>query len=83
MIDMLSEGERLSFLSDLERYKEVEKILGFQKLTPIQTVFGFYLLNEIQCNQCKEITLSVNLSYNIGLGIEKTREEDYQIKHSS
>jgi hypothetical protein len=41
----MNEGERISFLRDVERYKEVEGILGFQKLTPIQSIFGFYLLN--------------------------------------
>lgn len=45
VIDLLSEGEKLCFLKEADRYKEVEKILGFQKLSPIQQLFGFYLVN--------------------------------------
>jgi hypothetical protein len=57
-------------LKDIDRYKSVERVLGNQKLTPTQTIFGFYLLNEVQCHQCKEISTSLNLTYNISLSID-------------
>jgi uncharacterized UBP type Zn finger protein len=53
----------------------VEAILGNQKLTPIQSIFGFYLLNETQCNQCKQINTSLNLTYNISLSLDSALKE--------
>jgi hypothetical protein len=50
---------------------------------PVQSVFGFYLLNELQCNQCKEITQSLNLSYNVGISLGKSDSEEYKIEHKS
>jgi uncharacterized UBP type Zn finger protein len=43
-------------------------------LTPIQNIFSFYLLNEIQCNNCKEVNRSLNLAYSIPLAVGGDRE---------
>jgi uncharacterized UBP type Zn finger protein len=59
----------------MDRYKSVEAILGNQNLTPIQSIFGFYLLNETQCNQCKQINTSLNLTYNISLSLDSALKE--------
>lgn len=71
-------------LRDIDRYKEVEKAIGYQKLTPLQNIFGYYLLNQTQCSQCKCISNSLNLSYSVPLSLETSAvKEDYLIDHSS
>ena len=47
LIDLINEGERLKLLRDKERYGEVERVLGYQKLSPTQHIFGFYLLSHL------------------------------------
>jgi hypothetical protein len=39
---------------DEERYKKIEKILGQQKLSMIQQIFGSYLASRIICNKCQK-----------------------------
>ena len=50
---------------------------------PIQAIFGFYLLNETQCNQCKQVTHSTNLSYNLSVSLHPQPAETYQIEHKT
>lgn len=54
MLDTLSQGEMLSLDIDRERYKNVEKALGGQKLSMIQNIFGSYLASQIACEKCNK-----------------------------
>lgn len=57
----------------------MENILGFQKLAPTQSIFSFYLLNEVQCNQCKQTSHSLNLACNLPLSLGPHASEAYQM----
>lgn len=68
-MDILVQGELVSMGYDMERYAHVEKFIGRQKISPTQRIFGFYLLSQIYCQNCKKINYTLDLTYHLSINI--------------
>jgi hypothetical protein len=56
---------------DSVRYKQIESLLGQQKLSPMQQLFGSYLVNQTTCSRCNKQSFTFDLTYHLLISLEK------------
>jgi hypothetical protein len=63
---------------DMERYHNVEKLIGRQKISPTQRLFGLYLVSQVFCQNCKKISYTFDLTYHLSIDIETKVEKSLE-----
>ena len=61
----------LTIDTDIERYNKVQKIIGRQKISMIQQIFGSYLASQIICEKCQKQSWTLDLTYHWAIPIAK------------
>lgn len=74
LIDLLSQGEMLTIVGASgdrkNRYDKVENLLGRQRLTPVQQIFGSYLASRIVCLGCDKESWVTDFTYHLPVSLQ-------------